>query len=120
MDYKMAEISSIEGEFLKTNAFTKRNQWYELKKMVEQGLATRVKRGIYYLSPGIMLDQHVEVAKLIPNGVFCMFTAWQHYDLTVYNPHEFNVAIRKKQKIHLPAYPPVKLFYWIDNFIYLE
>ena len=44
MDYKMAEISRVEGEFLKTNAFTKRNQWYELKKMVEQGLATRVKR----------------------------------------------------------------------------
>jgi predicted transcriptional regulator of viral defense system len=113
------ETSETEGKFVKTNDFTKRNQWYQLKKMIEQGTVTKVKRGVYYVGSEITLDQHVEVAEIIPDGVFCMFTAWRYYDLSVYNPHEFYVAIRKKQKINLPAYPPIKLFYWIDEFYLL-
>jgi len=119
MNSNIAEISEFEGKFLITNEFTKRNQWYQLKKMMEKGLISKVKRGVYYFGSGFIPDQHVEVARMIPDGVFCMFTAWQHYNLTVYNPPEFYVAIRKKQKIHLPAYPPVKLFYWIDKYYWL-
>ena len=113
------KISEIGGEFIHTKEFSKRNQWYQLNKLIEQGLVTKVKRGVYYRGSDSMLDQHAEVAKMVPDGVFCMFTAWRYYNLSVYNPFEFYVAIRKKQKITLPAYPPVKLFYWVDKFYLL-
>ena len=119
MNSNINETLETKGKFVKTNEFTRRNQWYQLKKMIEQGTVTKVKRGVYYLGSEIMLDQHVEVAKIIPDGVFCMFTSWRYYELSVYNPHEFYVAIRKKQKINLPVYPPIKLFYWIDEFYLL-
>ena len=113
------KISEISGEFIETKEFTKRNQWYQLNKLIEQGLVAKVKRGVYYMGSDIMLDQHAEVAKIVPDSVFCMFTAWRYYNLSVYNPYEFYVAIRKKQKIVLPDYPPIKLFYWIDKFYLL-
>ena len=116
MNNENNKIPRIEDRFVKTKEFTKRNQWYQLNKLIEQGLVTKVKQGVYYVGADIMLDQHAEVAKIVPDGVFCMFTAWRYYNLSVYNPYEFYVAIRKKQKIVLPTYPPIKLFYWIDKF----
>jgi predicted transcriptional regulator of viral defense system len=111
-------VNTLEARdaFVNTKEFTKRNQWRQLNKMVDQGLVKKVRRGIYFVGDEIDLDQHVEVAKIIPDGVFCTFTAWRYYNLSVYIPHEFYVAIRSKQKIVLPAYPPIKLYYWTDRF----
>ena len=104
--------------FLTTKNINSRSKWRELRKLLDNNTVVKVKRGLYRLD-GLNCDQRVEVAKIIPDGVFCMFTAWQHYNLTTYNPFEFYVAVRKKQKVSLPAYPPVKLHYWIDKFYLL-
>lgn len=101
--------------FLITKDLNSRNEWRELRRLEDNNSVIKIKKGLYRLNNGKMIDQHIEVAKIIPDGVFCMFTAWRHYNLSLYNPFEFYVAIRKKQKITLPAYPPVKLYYWIDK-----
>ena len=115
----LIETFNTNFGFLKSKEIVGRTQWRTLNKMLNDNSVSKVKRGLYRLNEDIKYDQHVEVAKMIPNGVFCMFTAWRHYNLSVYNPYEFYVAIRKKQKIVLPTYPPIKLFYWIDKFYLL-
>jgi len=48
--------------------------------------------------------------------VFCLFTAWQHYHLSTQNPPDFHIALRNKEKIRLPDYPPIKLYYWSEKY----
>ena len=110
------KISEAGGKFLNTNAFTKRNQWYQLKRMLEQGLVTKIKRGVYYMDTSKMIDQTVEVSKIVSSGVFCMFTAWQHYHLTTQNPADFHIALLSNSKIKIPDNLPVKLYYWTEKY----
>ena len=118
MEHLIEQFKSNHG-FLKTKDFCSRNDWRALRKLEDINVVVKIKKGVYKLNDDTVIDQHVEVANIIPDGVFCMFTAWRYYHLSVYNPHEFCVAIQKKQKIVLPTYPPVKLFYWIDDFYLL-
>jgi len=118
MNASIIEEFSANHGFLSTRAIRSRNKWRELRKLQGDNTIVKVKRGLYRLND-VECDQKVEVAKIIPDGVFCLFTAWHYYNLSVYNPFEFYVAIRKKQKLILPSYPPVKLYYWIDRYYLL-
>ena len=118
MNISVKEKFSVNHGFLKTKDIRSRSEWRELRKLMNDNSIEKIKKGLYRLND-VECDQTVEVAKMIPDGVFCLFTAWQHYNLSVYNPFEFYVAIRKKQKLILPDYPPVKLCYWIDKFYLL-
>ncbi|MDR1169981.1 MAG: hypothetical protein LBK97_04010 [Prevotellaceae bacterium] len=108
------KISKQESNFVKTKDFTKRSQWYQLKEMIEQGLVTKVKRGVYYYGANEMLDQTVEISKVVSSGVFCLFTAWRYYSLSTQNPVEFHIAVTQKKKVNLPENLPVKIYYWSE------
>ena len=118
MNTFVKEVFSTNHGFLETRDIRTRSGWRELRKLQNNNTIVKIKKGLYRLD-NVVCDQMVEVARMIPDGVFCLFTAWQYYNLSVYNPFEFYVAIRKKQKRILPAYPPVKLSYWIDKFYVL-
>ncbi len=87
---------------------------YHLQKLVKTGEVDRLKHGIYKLSD-FQTNEYFEVQNLVPNGIICLFSAWNYYELTTYMPHEFHVAIEKKSKVKLPDYPPIKLYYWDNN-----
>ena len=112
----MDKIFESDGKFLNTSAFTTRNQWYQLQRMLEQGLVTKIKRGVYYMDSSRMIDQTVEVSKIVSSGVFCLFTAWQHYRLTTQNPADFHIALLSSSKIKIPDNLPVKLYYWSEKY----
>lgn len=116
MSLKVNQISNNECEFLETRKFTKRNQWNQLNKLIEHGLVTKLKRGIYAMISDKIIDQKIEISKVIPSGVFCMFSMWQYYDLTTNNPSEFHIALQNKEKIKIPDYLPVKLYYWSGKY----
>ncbi len=75
-----------------------------------------MKHGIYKLSD-FQTNEYLEITKLVPKGVICLFSAWNFHELTTYIPHEFHVAIEKKSKVKLPDYPPIKLYYWDSNLL---
>jgi len=116
MSFSINQISNNKCEFLETKKFTKRNQWYQLNKLIEQGLVTKLKRGVYAIVSDKMTDQRIEVSKVVPSGVFCMFSMWQYYNLTTNNPSEFHIALRNKEKIKIPYYLPIKLYYWSEKY----
>ncbi|MBB5324866.1 putative transcriptional regulator of viral defense system [Anoxybacillus tepidamans] len=88
---------------------------YYIRKYEQSGEIIRIKRGIYRYAE-FENDQHaemIEVAKVIPNGVLCLLSALSFYELTTYNPWEYQIAIeRKSRKPRLPDYPPIKVFYF--------
>jgi len=89
---------------------------YYIKRMLDKNLIESLKRGIYKLSD-YDIDESIEVSSMIPNGVFCLFSSASIHELTTNIPFKYHVAIPKKNKVRLPSYPPVQLYYW-DTSLY--
>lgn len=87
-----------------------------LLKLVEEGTVARVKRGVYYYENAAFDNTMIDIEKIVPYGVLCLYSAWAYYELSVQIPQSFNIAIEKKRKIQLPEYPPITLYYWIREY----
>jgi predicted transcriptional regulator of viral defense system len=98
--------------YLRNTGSLPRDEKYELKLMLVDGKVIKVKRGLYRLAEATSAQQESEVSHIVPDGIFCMYTAWAHYELTTHIPSEYHVAILKSSRISLPDYPPIKLYYW--------
>jgi len=116
MKENLMEVFDRNNGFLKTKDLIFRNQWYQLKSLVDRGIAVKLKNGLYSLPQYSVIDQNKEVAQIVPSGVFCLFSAWQFYDLTTNNSSEYHIAIVRESKIILPEYPPIKLYHWSEKF----
>jgi predicted transcriptional regulator of viral defense system len=88
--------------------------YYSLRNLLEKGLVTKVKQGVYRLE-NIETDEMMEVAVLVPNGVFCLFSACTYYGLSTFVSGSHHLAIPKKSRVVLPEYPPVQVYYWTDK-----
>lgn len=117
METLLQQFKSNKG-YLKTNRLS-RSSRYELDKLIHAGEVYRVKHGLYAYKGYLGEDETTLVAEMIPNGVFCLFTAWQQYDLTTTVSPEFHVASHRNTKITLPEYPPVAVYYWSDKIYHL-
>jgi len=53
-----------------------------------------------------------EARKIVPQGIFCLFSAALLHDLSAFIPSEYHIAIPWKAKVKLPESPPIKLYYW--------
>ena len=107
------EIFDKNNGFLRAKDLTKRMQWYQLKKMLEQGEAVKVSSGVYKLND-INISQKAEIAVRFPSAVFCLFSAWNYHGLSTHNPWALYIAVGHKEKVVKPDYPPVFVYYWKD------
>jgi predicted transcriptional regulator of viral defense system len=117
----MSENTDIKGIFRKNKGFLRtkgltRNQWYQLKKLVDRGEVFKLKSGLYCIPKYGIKEQNREAAEIVPSGVFCLFSAWQHHNLSTQNPWQYHIAIEREEKVSLPDYPPIKIYRWSDSF----
>lgn len=90
---------------------------YYVKKLESIGEIKRVKHGVYRYSSHTNepISEIVEVSRLVPRGVVCLLSALSYYELTTYNPWEYQIAIhRGGKKPKLPDHPPIKIIYMAD------
>ncbi len=85
--------------------------YYQLKELLASGQVVKLKRGLYRWAD-VPVSEMEEVAQIVKKGVFCLFSAAAHHDLTTFVSSEYHVAVPKKYKVVLPEYPPIKLYYW--------
>lgn len=97
----------VRTQQLRANGFSH----YQLNPLIHQGQVLKVKRGVYKWNTADQTELS-EVAGVVPGGVFCLLTAGAYYDLTTFVASNYHVAIPRKAKVTLPAYPPIKLYYW--------
>jgi len=83
-----------------------------IRAMLDAGMMGKVKHGHYVWAEkaDYLSDVHV-AAKLIPQGVVCLFTAVEHYGLSAVNPSAICMALPRDANIpKLPSSPPVKIY----------
>lgn len=86
-------------------------RYYFVRKAMEAGDVVRLKNGVYATEDGLA-NTMVDVERIVPGGVLCLYSAWEHYGLTTQIPGSIYVAVEKHRKVVVPDFPPITLCYW--------
>ena len=112
--YDGKEIRITEGFMLRDNMSA--YQYHQTLQKVQSGELLRLRPGVF-AEPIVLADTMLDIDVLVPGGVLCMYSAWEHYELTTQIPSAFCIAILRKRKLVLPEFPPVTLYYWSDHLL---
>ena len=116
MDRKILSLFSRHKGYLTRKQMPDKSTYKRLLKMVDEGVVARVKRGVYHYEDAGFDSTMIDIEKIVPRGVLCLYSAWAYYELSVQIPQSFNIAIERKRKIQLPEYPPITLYYWTNKY----
>ena len=112
--YDGKEIGNTEGFMVRENMSA--YQYHQALQKVQSGELLRLRPGVF-AEPATLADTMLDIDVLVPGGVLCMYSAWEHYELTTQIPSAFCIAIPRKRKLVLPEFPPVTLYYWSDHLL---
>lgn len=88
-----------------------RTAYYKMLESARQGELIQVRRGIYasieQLSSGM-----IDIESIIPDGILCLWSAWNIHQLTTSMPQAFHVAIKRDRKVVPPSFPQIELHHY--------
>lgn len=87
------------------------NEYNRMTYAVRTGKMIRVRAGVY-AECDAMFNNMIDIERVVPRGVLCLYNAWSYYGLTTVVPPGFCVAIDAKRKIVMPETTQVTLYYW--------
>lgn len=102
------KLFSQHNYIMTTAELTAAKLYYaDIKRLMDEGLIERVKRGYYHWIEDFGESEIVIVNRLFPDAVLCMETALFYYKYSDRNPAEWNLAIdknvsRQRTKIDYP------------------
>ena len=99
------------GGFIKANEVKTRGEYEQLRRATEEGTLLRLRNGVY-VETSALANNMVDVERIVPGGVLCLYSAFAHYGLSTQVPSSFCIAIEAKRKLRLPDYPIIDLYYW--------
>ena len=71
-----------------------------IRKLVSEDILEEVSRGYYRLvGQEVDFEGLATVAKIVPQGVFCLLSALSYHNIGTQNPHEYHIAIPKSKWI---------------------
>lgn len=115
---RITDIVVGKGGIVTLDNVDGRSEYIRMLRAVSRGELVRVKHGVYAEFTS-MLNTMVDIEKIVPRGVVCLYNAWSYYELTTVIPPAFCVAIESKRKVTLPDCIPVRLYYWKSEYLTL-
>ena len=102
-----AKQSILRSRELESNGITRA----VLARCVEDGVLVRVARGLYATADHSPSEHRalVQVAKRVPDAVFCLLTALRFHELTTQSPHEVWVALAESARKPRLDYPKLRV-----------
>jgi predicted transcriptional regulator of viral defense system len=94
MEKRMTNPKS-EG-YISAKDMAGRAAYYKVLQAAKNGELTRIKRGVY-ATDDHLASQMLDVEKVVPGGVLCLYSAWSHYQLTTQVPHNISFGICRKR-----------------------
>ena len=110
----MDKEQTVNG-VMKTQEIRESQSYYGIRKAVEEGSVVRLKNGVY-ASAEALADTMIDIERVVPKGVLCLYSAWAHYGLTTQIPGAFYVAVEKHRKVVVLQFPPITLCYWEQKY----
>ena len=123
---KNKELIRYMKKFLVHQGYVEMNELKEkgfhtsdIKNLIDAGELEKVKSGLYRLGnfPEIsdVRLSFIDVSHAVKNGVICLLSALDFYELTTFNPFEVYVAIPRDSKPKKLNKLPVKFFYFSEK-----
>ena len=100
-----------QGGFITTGEVKSRGEYEQLRRATEDGTLMRLRNGVY-AEMSALANNMIDVERIVPHGVLCLYSAFAHYGLSTQVPSATCIAIEAKRKVRLPDYPPIDLYYW--------
>ena len=105
------ETLQKQGGFMTTSEVKSRGDYEHLRRATVDGTLMRIRQGVY-AETSALANNMIDVQRIVPNGVLCLYSAFAHYGLSTHVPAATCIAIDAKRKVRLPEYPPIDLYYW--------
>ena len=99
------------GGFITTDEVKSRGEYEQLRRAAEDGTLMRIRKGVY-VEVSALANNMIDVERIVPHGVLCLYSAFAHYGLSTQVPSATCIAIEAKRKVRLPEYPPIDIYYW--------
>ena len=100
-----------QGGYITVGETRTRGEYEQLRRAAADGTLMRIRQGVYVQTEALA-NNMVDVERIVPRGVLCMYSAFAHYGLSTQVPAAVCVAIDAKRKVRLPEYPVIDLYYW--------
>ena len=93
-----------------------RTAYYKMLERAHQGELIQVRRGVY-ANIDQLSGNMIDVDAIVPNGILCLWSAWNIHQLTTSMPQAFHVAIRRDRKVKTPSFPKVEIHHYTDTIL---
>ena len=104
------------GGFITTGEVKSRGEYEQLRRATEDGTLMRLRNGVY-VEMSALANNMIDVERIVPHGVLCLYSAFAHYGLSTQVPSATCIAIEAKRKVRLPEYPPINLYFWKKSYL---
>lgn len=93
----------------------------EITKAVNEGDVEKIKAGLYKLIDYDWDENNslIDICHANKSAVICLLSALAYYELTTFNPSEITVAVPHNTPRFKLDYPPIKTYYFSDNFYHI-
>ncbi len=88
---EVVELIQEQGGFIRTNEVAGRGEYEHVRKTIEDGTLVRVRQGVY-AEQMALANTMIDIEKIVPGGVVCLYSACVHYQLTTQMPSAYCVA----------------------------
>ena len=107
----ISDTIASQGGIITTTSMTGQAEYKRVLRAVDRGELIRLRHGVYAV-PEAAFSTMIDIDKIVPGGVVCMYSAWMHHQRSTQVPPAFCIAIENKRKIKVPTVVPVNLYYW--------
>ena len=113
---RITDIVNQRGGIVSAKDLT-RAEYTRVLRAVGRGELIKVRQGVY-AAPQSLVNTMVDVEKIVPNGVICLYNAWAYHKLSTTIPPSVCIAIETKRKVRLPDDTSVQLYYWKKEYLH--
>ena len=93
-----------------------RTAYYKMLESVRQGNLIQVRRGIY-ANIDQLSGNMIDIDSIVPDGILCLWSAWNIHQLTTSMPQAYHVAIKRDRKVTLPSFPKMELHHFSESIL---
>ena len=93
-----------------------RTAYYKMLESVRQGDLIQVRRGVY-ANIDQLSGNMIDIDAIVPDGILCLWSAWNIHQLTTSMPQAFHVAIKRDRKVTLPSFPKMELHHYTESIL---
>ena len=112
---KFLQAISESGGTIRTHELSVPRRYYGINKELNSGNVIRIKNGVYIL-PEEQTTMMMDIERIVPGGVVCLYSAWNYYNLTTQIPNGLYIAIEKHRKVVAPPITSIILCYWEEKY----